>query len=203
MQAPKLGTLGWARSPTGRLSKRVSVPVQEQGKNKEALDKKVELVGLIQQIGALMVSRQWLLATAESCTGGGIAQAVTNVAGSSQWFDCGFVTYSNAAKQGMLGVSAQTLAEQGAVSEATVIAMALGALHKSQAHVAVAVSGIAGPGGGTPAKPVGTVWFAWAVKDAAVDSGQQRFQGNRLAVREQAVGHALQGILAHLEQAAN
>lgn len=168
----------------------------------------MELTGLAQQIGELMVSRKWLLTTAESCTGGGIAQVVTSVAGSSRWFDCGFVTYSNTAKQHMLGVPVQTLVEQGAVSEATVVAMALGALQHSQAHVAVAVSGLAGPGGGTHTKPVGTVWFAWAVKyatakDAAVDTGQQCFQGDRLAVREQAVQHALLGVLAHLEQEMN
>ncbi|NOZ11012.1 MAG: CinA family protein [Gammaproteobacteria bacterium] len=166
---------------------------------------RLESTGLAQQIGELMVSRKWLLTTAESCTGGGIAQVMTSVAGSSRWFDCGFVTYSNIAKQDMLGVPVQTLVEQGAVSEATVIAMALGALGHSQAHVAVAVSGIAGPGGGTETKPVGTVWFAWAVKDttmkdAAVDTDRQCFQGDRLAVREQAVRYALLGVLARLGQ---
>lgn len=194
--------MDWGHEPNRGNRRQGPGTVNEQDKRKEALDT-VELAGLVQQIGEKMVSRQWLLTTAESCTGGGIAQAVTDVAGSSQWFDCGFVTYSNAAKQDMLGVPEQTLAEQGAVSEATVIAMALGALQYSQAHVAVAVSGIAGPGGGTQTQSVGTVWFAWAMKDGAMDAGQQCFQGDRLAVRRQAVQHALQGVLACLKQEAD
>ncbi len=136
-----------------------------------------------------------MLACAESCTGGGVAAAITEAAGSSAWFDRGFVTYSNLSKQQMLGVSEFTLFEYGAVSEAVVREMVAGALHTSMAGVALAVSGIAGPGGGTFEKPVGTVWFAWGLKDATVYAQCHLFAGDRAQVRAQAVTVALSGVL--------
>ncbi len=135
------------------------------------------------------------MSAAESCTGGWIAKSVTDIAGSSACFDRGFVTYSNEAKQELLGVTAETLDAHGAVSEATVREMALGALAHSRAAVTVAVSGIAGPGGGTPEKPVGTVWFAWVREGGAVNARCERFSGDRAAVRRQAVAVGLQGLL--------
>ncbi len=150
-----------------------------------------QLEALAADLGAAMLRQGWMLATAESCTGGWLAQVVTSVAGSSAWFDRGFVTYSNAAKQDMLGVSATTLARFGAVSEETVRAMAAGALSKSAAQLAVAISGIAGPGGGTPEKPVGTVCFAWALSGQACVSVTQKFAGDRRQIRAAAVGFAL------------
>ncbi len=136
-----------------------------------------------------------MLATAESCTGGGIAQALTDISGSSAWFERGFVTYSNVAKAEMLGVRLSTLETHGAVSEATVREMAAGALQHSHAQVAVAVSGIAGPTGGTPEKPVGMVWFGWALRDGEVHARLHHLSGDRAAVREQSVQIALQGVL--------
>ena len=121
---------------------------------------------LATQVGEALKAHGLMLATAESCTGGGVAQAITEVAGSSAWFERGFVTYSNLSKQQMLGVRESTLMQHGAVSEMTVREMVEGALKHSNAQVALAVSGIAGPDGGTPDKPVGTVWFAWGLKDA-------------------------------------
>lgn len=138
------------------------------------------------------------LVTAESCTGGAIAAALTSLAGSSEWFERGLVTYSNAAKQDLLGVSAALLETHGAVSEEVVRAMALGALSRSPAHVSVAVSGVAGPGGGTPAKPVGTVCLAWADVDGRTISRTVRFSGDRQAVRAQATYAALRGLLEFL-----
>jgi nicotinamide-nucleotide amidase len=141
--------------------------------------------------------RNWLLATAESCTGGMIAAACTDVAGSSLWFERGFVSYSNAAKTELLGVPAALIAAHGAVSEPVVRAMAQGALAHSKAHVSVAVTGVAGPGGGSADKPVGTVWFGWA-KDNLVHSEVQHFAGDRGHVRAATVAHALQGLLAFI-----
>ena len=135
------------------------------------------------------------VATAESCTGGRIAGAITDVAGSSGWFDRGFVTYSNDAKIEMLGVRAETVAAHGAVSEAVAAEMAAGALARSAADLAVAVTGIAGPDGGSPAKPVGTVCFAWARKDGLIATETQRFPGDRAAVRRATVDVALQGLI--------
>ena len=149
---------------------------------------------IIAQLADALVRRGWYLACAESCTGGGIAAALTDVAGSSAWFDRGFVTYSNAAKREMLGVSAQTLEHHGAVSCETVLEMAQGALGHSSARLAVAVSGIAGPGGGSPEKPVGTVWIAWAGPNGA-EAVPHLFPGDRRAVREASVDAALQGLL--------
>jgi nicotinamide-nucleotide amidase len=141
-----------------------------------------------------------MLVTAESCTGGGVAQAITEVAGSSAWFERGFVTYSNLSKQQMLGVSEKTLNQYGAVSEATVREMVAGALNNSAAQVALAVSGIAGPDGGTPDKPVGTVWFAWGIKNGETFVQRHQIDGDRAEVRAQAVQIALQGLINHLNQ---
>lgn len=155
---------------------------------------KTTLFELAVQAGQHLQQRQLLLATAESCTGGGVAAAITDIAGSSAWFDRGFVTYSNAAKTAMLGVPETLLAAHGAVSEEVAAAMAQGALAHSGAQVAVSTTGIAGPGGGVPGKPVGTVCFGWAGKDG-VRTQRLQFDGDRQAVREQAVLHALQGLL--------
>jgi nicotinamide-nucleotide amidase len=146
------------------------------------------------QVGAMLKLHGMMLATAESCTGGGVAQAITEVAGSSAWFERGFVTYSNLSKQQMLGVREATIRQHGAVSEMTVREMAEGALQHSTAQVALVVSGIAGPDGGSADKPVGAVWFAWGLKHG--ETRAQRFQldGNRTEVRAQAVRIALQGI---------
>jgi nicotinamide-nucleotide amidase len=144
-------------------------------------------------LGQELQTRQWKLATAESCTGGWVSQVVTEIAGSSTWFDRGFITYSNQAKQEMLNVPETVLKQQGAVSEATVLAMVQGAIQHSQAQTGIAISGIAGPSGGTSDKPVGTVWIAWAI----VEKSQAQcfhFQGDRQQVRQQAVEAALQGL---------
>ena len=142
-----------------------------------------------------MLSRGWVLATAESCTGGGIGAAITAVPGSSAWFDGGVISYSNRAKQCLLGVSAESLAESGAVSEPVVRQMAQGALQCCAADLAVAVSGIAGPDGGSAEKPVGTVWIAWAQADGKVTVRHFVFAGDRQSVRQQTVAAALQGLL--------
>ncbi len=143
----------------------------------------------------LLKSHGMMLATAESCTGGGVAQAITEVAGSSAWFERGFVTYSNLSKQQMLGVREATLKQHGAVSEMTVREMVAGALQHSAAQVALAVSGIAGPDGGTADKPVGTVWFAWGIKGGETRAQRHHLGGNRAEVRAQAVRIALQGVV--------
>ncbi len=157
---------------------------------------------LAAQVGGALKSHGLMLATAESCTGGGVAEAITSVAGSSVWFERGFVTYSNLSKQQMLGVSEATLEQHGAVSEAVVREMVAGAVAHSQAQVAIAISGIAGPDGGTPDKPVGTVWFAWGIKNTSLHVQVQRRQipGNRAEVRSHAVRIALQGVLDLLGQ---
>ncbi|MCB1724184.1 MAG: CinA family protein [Chromatiaceae bacterium] len=149
---------------------------------------------MVKRLAAALERRGWMLTCAESCTGGGIAAALTDLAGSSAWFDRGFVTYSNDAKREMLGVAADTLDRHGAVSRETVIEMAQGALSHSRAQISVAVSGVAGPGGGTPDKPVGTVWLAWAGPDGA-DAVCERFAGDRLAVRAATIDRALVGLL--------
>ncbi len=153
------------------------------------------LLPLAERLGRLLRERGCLLVTAESCTGGWIAKCVTDVPGSSTWFERGFVTYSNAAKQELLGVGADVLARCGAVSEATALAMAAGALARSRAEVAVAVTGIAGPSGGTAEKPVGTVWIAWQLRNRPAQSRLFHFQGDREAVRRQAVAAALAGVI--------
>jgi nicotinamide-nucleotide amidase len=150
---------------------------------------------LSEQVGGRLLEKHFWLATAESCTGGWIAQSITDIAGSSQWFDRGFVTYSNEAKQDMLGVSAQTLSSYGAVSEQTVIEMVQGALDNSRADIVVAVSGIAGPSGGSEEKPVGLVWHAWALQGQQTVTQVEQYLGNRFEVRQQTVKTALKGIL--------
>ena len=157
------------------------------------------LEGMAGMLGDLLKESGMKVATAESCTGGWIAQTMTSVAGSSEWFDRGFVTYSNEAKREMLGVRAQTLRKHGAVSEKVVLDMALGAVKKSNASLAVSVSGVAGPGGGSDDKPVGTVWFAWAFEDKA-EASLMSFQGDRHQVRYGAVMVALQGLIARIPQ---
>jgi len=136
--------------------------------------------------------RGLMLATAESCTGGWIAEAVTSVPGSSEWFERGFVTYTYISKREMVGVREETLEKHGAVSEPVVREMAAGAIEHSHAQVAIAVSGVAGPSGGSPDKPVGTVCFAWAIKDGAQKVETRRFGGDREAVRRESVVHALE-----------
>jgi len=149
---------------------------------------------LAAQVGRALQDKELLLATAESCTGGGVSQAVTEIAGSTGWFDCGFVCYSNASKTELLEVPAALIAQLGSVSEEVAAAMAQGALANSNAHVAVSTTGIAGPTGAVPGKPVGTVCFGWANGDT-VHTERLVFTGDRKAIREQTVIHALQGLL--------
>lgn len=153
------------------------------------------LVKLAAEVGAALKQRGWMLALAESCTGGWAAQAVTAIPGSSAWFERGFVTYSNAAKVDMLDVSELTLQQYGAVSEQTVREMAQGTLARSQAQIAAAISGIAGPDGGTPDKPVGMVCFAWAAAGQPVRCSTSHFAGDRESIRKQAVETVLHGLL--------
>ena len=150
---------------------------------------------LARSMGRLARSRGVDIVVAESCTGGGLAAAITRISGSAKWFERGFVTYSNGAKHDMLGVSKRTLGNYGAVSEAVVIEMASGALKRSRADVSVAVTGIAGPTGGSKSKPVGLVWFAWAARRHGVQARAFRFKGDRVEVRRQAVAIALQGLI--------
>jgi nicotinamide-nucleotide amidase len=154
-----------------------------------------ELYRLAERVGQALKEKGFMLASAESCTGGWIGEAVTAVAGSSEWFERGFITYSNAAKQEMLGVLPSTLEMHGAVSEQTVLEMASGALRSSHASIAVSVSGVAGPAGGTATKPVGMVCIGWCVRDAAPFAVTHRFSGDREAVRRQSVVVALEGVL--------
>ena len=153
---------------------------------------------LANNLGARLKRSNEMLATAESCTGGWAAQVVTSVAGSSAWFERGFVTYSNAAKQELLGVRTETLRAHGAVSEETAREMARGALERSRATVAVSITGVAGPAGGTPEKPVGTVCFAWA-RGGAVRSETRQFGGDRESIRRQSVILALEGVMRALD----
>ncbi|HEY0339931.1 MAG TPA: nicotinamide-nucleotide amidohydrolase family protein [Steroidobacteraceae bacterium] len=158
-----------------------------------------ELFALAERVGGKLLGAGRRLATAESCTGGWVAKVCTDIAGSSRWFECGFVTYSNAAKVRDIGGSEVTLANHGAVSEATVREMAAGALRVSGAAVVVAISGIAGPDGGTPTKPVGTVWFGLATRrgaDVVVSAEAQLFGGDRELVRRRSVKRALEMVLA-------
>lgn len=151
---------------------------------------------LSRQLGEACIAAKVALTTAESCTGGGVGEAITRTAGSSAWFDRGFVTYSNDAKVDLLGVKQETLGSHGAVSEAVAREMAVGALHQSSADIAVAVTGVAGPDGGTATKPVGLVWFAWASLDGDVRTKFEVFGGDRTAIRQQAVAEALEGLSA-------
>ena len=162
-----------------------------------------DLVQLPAELGAELLRRRWMMATAESCTAGGVAYAVTQVPGSSAWFERGFVCYSNDAKHELLDVSEDLLRRHGAVSEPVAAAMARGALAASHAQLALSVTGIAGPDGGSPDKPVGTVCFAWAMQpDASAEPlvvlTTRCFDGDRAAVRSQSIAVALEGALAQL-----
>lgn len=154
-----------------------------------------ELLDVASRLGRALELGGLMLATAESCTGGGVAQAVTAVAGSSGWFERGFVTYSNLAKQELLGVQPRTLELHGAVSGEVAREMAAGALARSAAQVSLAVTGVAGPEGGSEAKPVGTVWLAWAREGAPPHARRRHYAGDRAAVRAQSVRDALLGVL--------
>ncbi len=155
---------------------------------------------LAEKVGAALKSKKLLLSVAESCTGGGICQALTEIAGSSEWFDCGFVPYSNSSKTEMLDISAALIAQHGAVSEEIAAAMAEGAIASSEAHVSLSTTGIAGPGGAVPGKPVGTICFGWRV--AGVTHTERKvFSGDRNSVREQTIEHALNKLLRFVEEA--
>ncbi len=158
----------------------------------------IDLEELAVLVAEHLSRRQWMLVTAESCTGGMVAAAITDIAGSSAWFERGYITYSNHAKTEVLGVPKALLKTHGAVSEATARAMADGALAASRAQLALSITGIAGPGGGSPDKPVGTVCFGWAAQGRETEVETQWFAGDRAAVRRQAAAFALQGVLARL-----
>ena len=158
------------------------------------------LYRLAEELGEALKVRDLMLATAESCTGGWVAETVTRVPGSSQWFERGFVTYTYISKREMLDVRSATLGLHGAVSEPTVREMATGALTHSHAQMALAISGVAGPDGGTKEKPLGTVCFAWALKGGELHSEIKQFAGNRDAIRKKAVKHALKSALAMLNK---
>ena len=157
--------------------------------------KQEELEALAAKLGALLLANGEKLATAESCTGGWVAQCLTAISGSSDWFERGFVTYSNEAKQEMLGVEPETLLKHGAVSETTASAMAAGALRHSHANWALSITGIAGPAGGSLEKPVGSVCFGWVGPDGRVEVESCFFPGSREEIRRQSVAHALTGLL--------
>jgi nicotinamide-nucleotide amidase len=154
-----------------------------------------ELHQLASELGDKLMNRGWMLATAESCTGGWAGQLITALPGCSNWYERGFITYANAAKIEMLGVPAETLAKHGAVSEETASAMAAGALAHSHAQATLAISGIAGPGGGTPKKPVGLVCYGWALADGTVMSSTCRLDGDREEIRSRAVAASLRGLI--------
>lgn len=154
-----------------------------------------ELLNLARELGTALKQRGLVLTLAESCTGGGVAQAVTAIPGSSEWFDCGFVTYSNTAKEELLGVNPVTLNDYGAVSVEVAHEMVLGALHHSEADIAAAITGIAGPDGGAIEKPVGTVCFAWATSAGAERELVLHFTGDRQEVRQKAAKAALEGLI--------
>ncbi len=158
------------------------------------------MTALVLQVGARLQARHWMLATAESCTGGWVAAAITAVAGSSAWFERGFVTYSNESKSEMLGVPRELIERHGAVSPEVAGAMALGAVRNSRAQIALSITGVAGPGGGTADKPVGLVCFGWAAGNLSQTIETKHFSGDREAVRRASVVHALQGLLAQLEK---
>ena len=153
---------------------------------------------LVAELALELAARGWSMATAESCTGGWIAKCCTDLAGSSAWFERGFVTYSDTAKKDALGVDARILQEAGAVSRSVALQMAEGARRRAGVDITVAVTGIAGPDGGTLDKPVGTVWFAWSRKDYAADAEAVCFRGDRDAVRRQTVAHALRGLIERM-----
>lgn len=155
---------------------------------------------MAERLGRALLNGRMLLATAESCTGGGIAWLLTSIPGSSRWFERGIVAYSNAAKQEQLAVSHEILASHGAVSEQTAAAMARGALDNSHAHISVAVTGIAGPEGGSEEKPVGTVCFGWSLRDGGTKTARVVFEGDRQQVRERAILMAMEGLLDIIEK---
>jgi nicotinamide-nucleotide amidase len=158
-----------------------------------------DIIDLAEQVGRALQARNLLLATAESCTGGGVAQAITEIAGSSDWFDCGYIAYSVASKIDMLDVSDALIAQHGMVSEEIAAAMVEGALANSNADVALSTTGIAGPTGGVPGKPVGTICFGWKI--GSIEHTERLvFKGDRHSVREQTIAHALQGLLRFLEE---
>ncbi len=163
-----------------------------------------DVLDIAARVGRTLQEKGLLLVTAESCTGGGVAQAITEIAGSSEWFDCGFITYSNASKSELLEVSPALIAQFGTVSEDVAGAMAEGALANSNAHVSLSTTGIAGPGGAVPGKPVGTVCFGWSIeRNTHIERTHTErlvFSGDRQAVRQQTVVHALKGLLRFLEQ---
>ena len=154
-----------------------------------------ELHQLASELGEKLRARGWMLATAESCTGGWVGQLLTSLPGSSNWYERGFITYANAAKIEMLGVPAELIATHGAVSEDTAAAMAAGALKHSHAQATLAISGIAGPGGGTPQKPVGLVCYGWALADGTLMSSTCRLDGDREEIRSRAAAAALRGLI--------
>lgn len=156
-----------------------------------------DILQLANQVGAQLAQKNLLLVTAESCTGGGVAQALTEISGSSNWFECGFVTYSNASKSELLNITPALIAQYGAVSEETAAAMAEGALANSEAHVALSTTGIAGPLGAVPGKPVGTVCFGWSMQ-GKTHTERLHFDGDRKSIREQSVVYALKGLLEFL-----
>ena len=158
-----------------------------------------EISDQVELLARQCLERQVRIATAESCTGGWIAKSCTDLAGSSEWFERGFVTYSNEAKQDMLGISKATISDFGAVSEQTVSAMAKGTLINSQADWAIAISGVAGPGGGSKINPVGSVWFAWMNANQDLHTSKKQFSGDREAVRKQSVDYALEELIKLLK----
>lgn len=158
-----------------------------------------EIHHLLVKVSAMLTTRNWRMAAAESCTGGWIAKCCTDVIGSSQWFDRAYVTYSYRAKEQMLGVAHDDLLKYGAVSEQVAAQMATGARAHSKVAVTVSATGIAGPGGGMPGKPVGLVHFGWCIGDRPVECDDSHFEGDREAIRQQTVIHALEGIIARLE----
>ncbi len=153
----------------------------------------------ISALGLALNKRQWKLVTAESCTGGGLAYYLTSLPGSSAWFDQGFITYSNDSKQQRLGVSAETLEKFGAVSEQTAAEMAAGALNKSSARLSIAITGLAGPDGGSLQKPVGTIWLAWKLRSQETKTKKLSLSGDRQVIREQTIQLAIQELLLYLD----
>lgn len=153
---------------------------------------------IVSDISEILIKRDWKIVTAESCTGGGLAFSLTKKPGSSRWFERGFVVYSNPSKEELLNVSSETLLKFGAVSRETAIEMAQGALNHSKANVSIAITGIAGPTGGTADKPVGTVWIAWGLTDQKINCEGYHFPGDRRQVRQQAIQNALEKLLIYL-----
>lgn len=194
--------MSWSTSPVARAPKQTSrfafLPLARQRRLAYFTLMQIATFNLARELGSLLLARSWQVTCGESCTGGGIASAITAVPGCSSWFGAGFVTYSNQHKTRMLGVKEATLLRVGAVSREVVEEMAAGALVAVGADIAVAVSGIAGPEGGSDAKPVGTVWLAWATRDN-VDTVCRHLAGDRESIRSQAVDIALQGLIERIK----